>query len=838
MLQHKIQSAFDKNPRLRTLFFFDKEGENEEQIREMQLSGIRIVLFDGRWLYWKIQLSKETNENSLIYFRQASPVTQEEMLDFPMLDLLKANRELRLDDVADFMDEYNLQPYQQPLVSRYRHELSKTSVLKTLEPVLNAAGFDERTVTQGLISAFLDLKKIEDWTVIIIRLLTYAHPEKKKNLLNFFARIRNNRLLESLNVDIRKAFNTILQGQDQEEIIGLIRILKYNAITQNLPVSTADSYRELKIKDSGCLYYLNQILETGLNNSYLSKAFRETLQMQGESIHADKIIEVYGIDEAYEYLPEDLVWEMLKTIVQQDTIQGVERIKRLYTKIKEEGNLRTAPAFLYHVAVMKKLISEAGSGLLDSPETYLEQYVKSGYKIDFHYRKAIFEYSQIELHSTPIEEELSQAKQKADKLYFEFGFVLNDGWLKCLKDIAFDYKKIGCDKQYDFYEHYVRRLQQKRVVIISDALRYEVATELLGELHKDDKNVSELHFQLASIPSTTSVGMANLLPGKAFLFTEDGIYIDGEKTSTTEQREKILQKRSAKSKAIPYETVLRNSKEQNRDLFKSDIVYVYHNVIDNEGHHGTERNTLISVQTAIEELSKLVKRILGGFGVSRVLITADHGFLYNDMEMAENDKNEMQDTVILKSDARHYITLRPQPVSQGYKIPLCNTTSCQEPYYVVFPDAINRFKKQGSRYMFTHAGGSLQELVVPVIVSIRKEERILKKVKPALLERNLTIVSNSLRFQIIQESAISSTEKERVLIIGIYDNQQLVSKEIELTLDAAGDLPTERAFPVSIVLTAKTTGSILKLRIVDKEDRLNPLIEENVKNNTLIGRDF
>ena len=83
--------------------------------------------------------------------------------------------------------------------------------------------------------------------------------------------------------------------------------------------------------------------------------------------------------------------------------------------------------------------------------------------------------------------------------------------------VGYDYKKIKAQKQYDFFQNYVAPLKQKVAVIISDALRYEVAHELVNELHKDDKNVSDLSFQLASIPSDTSYGMANLLTGKSYV---------------------------------------------------------------------------------------------------------------------------------------------------------------------------------------------------------------------------------------------------------------------------------------------------------------------------------
>ncbi|MEL7599464.1 MAG: hypothetical protein AAGU18_05130 [Proteiniphilum sp.] len=166
------------------------------------------------------------------------------------------------------------------------------------------------------------------------------------------------------------------------------------------------------------------------------------------------------------------------------------------------------------------------------------------------------------------------------------------------------------------------------------------------------------------------------------------------------------------------------------------------------------------------------------------------------------------------------------------------TTKYQEAFQVIIPDSVNRFKKPGSRYRFTHGGGSLQELVVPVIVSSRKEEKIQRKVNTMLLSRNLSVVSNNLKIQLVQENPLSAKEKERTVVIAIYSNDEVVSNKVRLLLNSTNELPSERIFTVSLSLHTKVTETLLKLKIYDKDDLLNPLMEEIVKNNTLIGRDF
>ena len=213
-------------------------------------------------------------------------------------------------------------------------------------------------------------------------------------------------------------------------------------------------------------------------------------------------------------------------------------------------------------------------------------------------------------------------------------------------------------------------------------------------------------------------------------------------------------------------------------------------------------------------------------------------FKYNDSDIDEADKNKMGDCTMTEASARHYITNEDPEISMGHKISLFKTTKYQEAFQVIIPDSVNRFKKPGSRYRFTHGGGSLQELVVPVIVSSRKEEKIQRKVNTMLLSRNLSVVSNNLKIQLVQENPLSAKEKERTVVIAMYSNDEVVSNKVQLLLNSTNELPSERIFTVSLSLNTKMAETLLKLKIYDKDDLLNPLMEEIVKNNTLIERDF
>ncbi len=97
----------------------------------------------------------------------------------------------------------------------------------------------------------------------------------------------------------------------------------------------------------------------------------------------------------------------------------------------------------------------------------------------------------------------------------------------------------GVPRQQNFFNEVVKpqfqNPQIKRVfVIISDALRYEVAEELGNQINTEKRFTAELRSQLGVLPSYTQLGMAALLPHEQLCYQPgngDIVYADGLSTS-------------------------------------------------------------------------------------------------------------------------------------------------------------------------------------------------------------------------------------------------------------------------------------------------------------------
>ena len=164
--------------------------------------------------------------------------------------------------------------------------------------------------------------------------------------------------------------------------------------------------------------------------------------------------------------------------------------------------------------------------------------------------------------------------------------------------------------------------------------------------------------------------------------------------------------------------------------------------------------------------------------------------------------------------------------------------SSKEAVQIAVPLGTNRLAAPGG-YNFAHGGATLQEMIIPVIHSkLRKVEKT-EKVNVALVNPNLSMVSSRLKFQLIQSEAVSMNVKERTIICGVYNGDDLVTESKRVTLNSTDSINlNNRVYDITLILNKSTTSTMLQLRIYDEEDMLNPIIRETVKNNTMIEQDF
>ncbi len=279
-----------------------------------------------------------------------------------------------------------------------------------------------------------------------------------------------------------------------------------------------------------------------------------------------------------------------------------------------------------------------------------------------------------------------------------------------------------------FYRDHVERLvrdDKKAVVIISDALRYEVAEELGSRIRQEDRFDADLEAVLGVLPSYTQLGMAALLPHRTLKHSADGklVLADDQPTNGTAFRKKILE--GVGGSAIQAEDFKALSPEERREVFKNhQVLYVYHDVIDATGDKpGTERRVFEAAEQALGELVDLVKKAANA-NATNIFVTADHGFLFQDEELPEQfflSESPQGDNILVKNK-RYVLGHGLKEVDFAFTTFTAAELELASDIEVQIPKSIHRLRVAGGGSRFVHGGATLQEVVVPVLAINKKRK--------------------------------------------------------------------------------------------------------------------
>ena len=455
----------------------------------------------------------------------------------------------------------------------------------------------------------------------------------------------------------------------------------------------------------------------------------------------------------------------------------------------------------------QQALAEVNLGMT-SPAEGVKRYVTSWFKLDQLYRKFIY-HMQKSGHASLLSELYDAVENRYTN---SFLLKLNDAWQDQVSGMT-DWAIPGYPRQSAFYLEQAsefRRKDQKVAVVISDALRFEVAEECLRRIRALNRFDADLKPMISALPSYTQLGMAALLPNKELAVAADGsgsVLSDGESAQGTVAREKLLAKGRVgdRVKALKSEEVMNMRADEGKELFRDhDVVYIYHNHIDAIGDKmQTEDQLPKACEDAIEDLTKLVRKLTSA-NFSNILITADHGFLYQHRALGESDfaiADPQGDEILMRN--RRFVIGRGLTATPGMKKFSSANLGLAGDLDVLIPNSINRLRVKGAGSRFVHGGASLQEIVIPMIRVGKQREADVSKVEVQIIVtgRNL-ITSGQIAVAFYQAQAVSEKMQARELVAGIYSaDESLISDEHILRFDFASETPREREMPRKFLLS-------------------------------------
>jgi hypothetical protein len=209
------------------------------------------------------------------------------------------------------------------------------------------------------------------------------------------------------------------------------------------------------------------------------------------------------------------------------------------------------------------------------------------------------------------------------------------------------------------------------------------------------------------------------------------------------------------------------------------------------------------VEQAFEELDAILRKISSLKG-SQAVITADHGFLFQQEPVDANDRSEFPAAKELSFKNRRFALGTGIKPSAGQKVFTASELGLAGSWEAVFPLGLDRYPRSGSGSRFVHGGTSLQEVVVPVIRLKRERKDESRVVEAELLRVPAKITMGKLSFGLFQLEPVEPRKRLPLqLRIGLYAKADgaLLCAHRTVLLDSAASEAREREQQVVLELS-------------------------------------
>lgn len=708
----------------RIVFWHDEDGEFAEEVDELALSNVTLVKLTGsnNFAVKKLLTADDLTDDYLIY----DPLSyNKEHSDDWLLDIRLYSEEFRADLVSLQMEELLVEP--SSAMRKAMKLYAKFLGNKERKAKLKRIGRTYQTPLQLHIDIMAVLCGLNGGSAqeVMTAMLSAGLDKESNSALDNLTRFGN---IEAFWQLVQKY--TGYTNADDRPLADLAAHILITALSQAMPMSGLKGLE--RFVSESCKAYCYQLIHEWQRSDGKDDLTEICHHIERELRLADRFDKI----EVSVLLKSDTFPAINESILKRFFSEIGEQVIKVKAILETVENRRTAAWYdltedymesLYCIAKMQEFYLAHIEGFqIVEPAKVWKLYTCDAYEMDSHYRHFHFRFGNtLKAPNNLLEDALKRCSDVVEGLYREWYLTqLTDTWTKA---IASDLITLGyvseINKQRDFYRRYVSVNASKgnRVfVVISDALRYEVAAELAETLSHVTKGKATLEAVQAIFPGVTKFGMAALLPGKE-LSADDkmDVLMDGSPTDSTAKRGAVLCAANPDSVVVTYKDLLQMKKQERRDLVAGkDIIYIYHNSIDALGDKAaTETKVFEACETAIDELTGIVKIIVNDLSGMNIYITADHGFLYTYKPLEESQKISRQTfSGEVYELGRRYGLVSPETTAD-YLLPVKMEREIGgTPMKGYASQDTVRIKVQGGGENYVHGGITLQEMAVPVIV--------------------------------------------------------------------------------------------------------------------------
>lgn len=822
------------------VFWYDKDGTADEeglaQIGEaLGERGIKLHVLNNNFFATKKLLEKDDTESSyLIYSGEAE---RDPELNW-LLDIQLYSGRFENSRISDIKSEFGIEGYdldrflekhQQffaskkrvvPLKRMYQGNWrdeeftlgflgvlsgSSTTDLKEIirKILINSLDEGSNTVWEEIVRFEL----VEEFWDMVNRYFGYRSEEP--TLRKLFLSFTITHISRNTNIDLKKykAYSNSLSNECEIFIRGWMDNSKDSGIF--------DDYCKLILDDN------NGQLKKYLNTEIKKYDIADYIEAESLALFDKHIIRkiVDELDNGKEDFESYLEWVASR------------KTKHWYSEFENIYNALEYAVRLHHFA--KEFNEENLSD--QNLNRFFRNYTERYYLMDYYYRKFYYHYDK-----DSQKDDLKTTREDIEKLYNNRLLDrLLTKWSELISQEMNGRWNIELiDRQDEFYKLYIKNIinrndKDKIAVVISDAMRYEVAAELQDVLNKDTRGTVELKYMTGSLPSYTKLGMASLLPHERLEYRNQFVLADGMSTEA-ENRGKILEKMTSDSIAMNYKELMDLKQSEVREKFKGiRLFYIYHDKIDAIGDHSvSESGVFDAVEDTIEDIKKVIEKLTNAQIINNLLVTADHGFIYQREALESYDKVEtgnFDKEKIIASSKRFILSEEDIDLMNVHKFNMdyMIESEKQKETFAYVPQADLRFKMQGPNKNFVHGGAAPQEIVVPVLKYTYNRTTDLDrkgikhgKVGLAVINASRKITSSPFSINILQTEKVTEKLLSRRFKVALWDmdgDEFKVSDEKLVIAESASDEASDRQYKVTLTLTGEVENKVYYIRLIDED---------------------
>lgn len=777
------------------VFWYDDKADFAEDMENVELENAKIYhLQPDNQFYTKYFLERvDTTTNYLIY----APFPKPDVRDNHLEDTMLYSKRFFADRASLLSVDLGIEEKYKPILEKHiKFFADKKRTQRFYD--LQIENFNEENILTGLLSAICKARTCSFEEVVRIVLTegslsdnTYMQQFEQYDLLPSFWKLCEQHFGYT---DVKPTLERLL----------VTMFVTYAAryVQTDLPAAWKSF---VSYKAGNIIAFLDSLMNSVLYrdkydelSNYVAKGLNVYQAFAG--YRADDLVECdtfLAVDQVLvKWLIERLLVEDVGAKLGELTIPEVcEKRSKMHFGRKTAKTYRLLNS-AYHI--VKEANYKSAVGFKD----IIDQYLTTDYTVDQEYRNFYYAYGQLE--NTDAIEPL---RERVENIYTnEYLAALLPAWND---EIQQKDALSVIPLQREFYDNNLRYSKERTVVIISDAMRYEVGQELFDRMQDDPKCTAQLNVQLGVLPSYTRLGMAALLPHRTLEMTDDfQVLVDGTLCDNLAGRQQVLQSYVPDSVCIQFDDIKNMKVADLRDvLTKRQVVYVYHNQIDARGDKpNTEDEVFNACEEAVQEIMELIRRISSSGNTYHFIVTADHGFLYKRDKLTESDKITGKSAEKAFVNRRFIVSKNPVQDNGIDHMSMGTVLGNPDTKMVSYPVSSNVFKVAGGGANYVHGGSSPQEMLVPVLDI--KMERGRMEIQNAKIELVSTIskITNLITFlEFIQSEAVSDVVKPATYrIYFISEDNEKISNEVTYVADNRDEDVHKRKFRVKFTFKDKT----------------------------------